>query len=187
MGQDLRSCLESLRRLRCETMNEPAADRRITDRRHYIPQLSLEKVMTRGAIRSALRDAGTELYQLEEITEEISRDGVRIFAILVLTDQAAFITRIIEAGELHDQRLPFSLDLLHEQLSLPFAIDFHNTQWELIAPTFSHGTIDKLFNDKSILPFTKDEYIGSGAFGVVYQIELDHSHQQLDDQFRNDV
>jgi hypothetical protein len=171
---DLKSRLKDLRR-------ENA------DHRWFIPQLSLYEALSEDAIQKALQDSGTKLYQLDEIVKHIITDGMKIFAILVLTDQVARTSKLIEEGEFHDQRLPFNLDILGKQLSLPSAKDFYERQWELTAPTFHRGTIHKSLDNRSILPFARDKRIGNGAFGTVYEIELDHDHQQLEGQFQYKV
>jgi len=161
---DLKSRLKDLRR-------ENA------DHRWFIPQLELCEALSENAIWKALQDAGTKSYQLDEMVEHILTNGMKIFAVLVLTDQAAHTSKFIQEGELFDQRLPFSVDILGKQLSLPSARDFYERQWELAVPTFYRGTIHKSLDNRSILPFTRDKRIGNGAFGTVYEIELDHGHQ----------
>lgn len=158
-----------------------------SDHRWFIPLLALREVLLEDIIRKALQDTGIKSYYLDEMANHILPDGVKIFAILVLTDQAALTSKFIEEGEFHDQRLPFSLNILGKQLSLPSAKDFYEKQWELTAPTFYRGTIHKSLNDRSILPFTKDKRIGNGAFGTVYEIKLDQSHQQLNGLFQDRV
>jgi hypothetical protein len=157
------------------------------DNRWFIPQLRLYQVMSKDTVRKALQDAGIKSYHLDEIAEDVFIHGIKIFAILILTDQAKHTFKFIEKGELHDQRLPFSLDILEKRLLLPFAKDFNERQWELTAPTFHRGTINKYLDNRSVLPFAEDERIGNGAFGTVYKIKLDHNHQQLKDHFANRV
>lgn len=174
MDQDLKSLELRIKGLRREN----------ADHRQFIPQLPLREVFSKDAIWKALHDSGIKRYQLDEMVDRILKDGIKIFAILVLTHQAGLTPRFIEEAEFHDQRLPFSLEILEKQLSLPSAKDFYEKQWELIAPTFYRGTIHKSLNSRFILPFVLDQRIGSGAFGTVYEIELDHDHQQLDDLFQ---
>jgi len=157
------------------------------DHRWFIPQLALCEALSEDAIWKALHDTRTKSYQLDEMVKHILTNGMKIFAVLVLTDQAALTSKFIEQGEFLDQRLPFSLDILGKQLSLPSAKDFYERQWELTAPTFYRGTIHKSLDNRSILPFVRDERIGNGAFGTVYKIELDHDHQQLQGQFQHKV
>ena len=164
-----------------------ALRRETADHRWFIPQLPLRKILSEDTIRKALQEAETKPYQLDEMVKHILAGGMKIFAILVLTDQPALTSKFIEEGELHDQRLPFLSGTLHKQLSLPSAKDFYERQWELTAPTFYHGAINKLLNERSVLPFVKEKHIGKGAFGTVYEIELDHDHQQLEGPFQNKV
>lgn len=188
MARNLKLRLESLRCLRCTTVDEYAADRPKANDQWFIPQLSLYQTLTNHAVRQALQGAGIESYRLDEITQTVLNCGIKIFAILVLINQVAQTLRFIEESEFHDQRLPFDLNSLYKRFSLASAtIEFSERQWEVIAPTFHRGTINKIFNEKSILPFAKDFWIGQGAFGTVYQIELHSGHQQIEDHFPHKV
>lgn len=169
MRQKLENLKFRRKNLRCEN----------ADHRWFIPQLSLSPALSKDAIRDALRDAGMHLYHLDEVVEEIVTDSVKIFAVLVLIDQVNHISKLSERGELHDRRLPFSIDILEKQLLLTFPKDFYEKQWELATPTFHRGTINKFINGRFVLPFTEEQQIGEGAFGNVYKITLHPNHQSL--------
>ncbi|KAF2474368.1 kinase-like protein [Lindgomyces ingoldianus] len=169
---DLESRIKSLRR-------ENA------DYRWFIPELLLREALSEDVVRKALLDVGAKPYHLDEIVKHVLTSGIKIFAVLVLTNQAAMTSKFIEEGEFQDHRLPFNLNTLDKQLSLPAAKDFYERQWEFTAPTFYRGTIHRLLNDRSVLPFTKDKRIGNGAFGTVYEIKLDQSHQKMEGAFQN--
>jgi hypothetical protein len=157
-----------------------------SEHKHFIPQLSLCKVMSRDVIRKVLQDTGTEPYNLDEMADYISINSIKIFAILVLIGQAAFASSFVEA-ELSDRQLPLSSDTLRDQLSLRFFNDFHEMQWEFTAPIFHCSTINRTFNPMTILPIIKNMAIGQTAFTNMYEIKLDSCHQQLEGPFQHRV
>lgn len=152
----------------------------------FIPQLSLYQLMSRDAIRRALQDTGTEPYNLDEMVEYISRNGIKIFAILVLIDQGAFASSFVKA-KLTDQQLPFSSDTLCNHLSPQSSGHFYERQWKFTALAFHRSTTNRTFSSISILPFVDEKFIGSGSFASVYEIKLDSCHQQLEGPFQHRV
>jgi hypothetical protein len=151
--------------------------------RRFIPELSLYRAVTKQAIGKALGHAGVEVHRQEEITIRVVQSGRKIFAILVLIGQTADILKFIEADELQDIKLPFKIEALRDEVKLPNADEFDEKQWEVTAPTFLCGTLNRCLNGKTILPFTLKEGAGHGAFGKVWEIELDEDHQQFEDTF----
>lgn len=130
---------------------------------------------------------GISIHLQKEITTRIIRSGRRIFAVLVLIDQAADVLRFIEADELQDVKLPFKIEVLRNEVSIPNADDFDEKQWEFAAPTFVRGTLNRCFREKTILPFAAKSDEGRGAFGKVYKIQLQQDHQGSDSRFPQEV
>lgn len=173
-SDDLKSCLKDLRRknVHCHW---------------FIPGRSLSTALSKEAIRKALLAVRVRPYSVDEIVEHVSKNGTKIFGILVLIDQAAIASHFIEEGNLQDHKLPFSKAILDKLLSPPAARDFDEKQWEVIAPTFDRSMINKSLQAEYILPFVKDKEINKGAFGIVYEIELDKDHQKLEKTFQRKV
>ena len=155
--------------------------------RWFIPDLAFYSVMTEDGIRGALSNIQTHrnTFQQEEIAQKVFQQGRKIFGILVLLDQATYVSQFIEADELEDTRLPFKQNILINDIGLPSldAIEFEKKQWDLLAPTFYRGTLNRRFRDRTILPFVHDEPIGKGNFGTVYETELAKTHQVLSESF----
>ncbi|KAH7080742.1 kinase-like domain-containing protein [Paraphoma chrysanthemicola] len=172
-SEDLKLCLKKLR-----VKN--------ADRRRFIPGLRLCEVLSETAIRQALLAAQMKLHTVDEAVKYILKQGIRIFAILVLIEQVAATLTFIERGELQDHRLPFKKKALRKLLpETGSAIDdFEESQWEVIAPSFFRGAIHRSLRKAIVLPFIKDEHIGNGAFGKVSEIALHPDHQDLEDSFR---
>lgn len=153
----------------------------------FVPELSLQKVMTKDVIFEALRDAQISAHRREEIATKVHQSGRKIFSILILIEQTVDIVKFIEADELEDVKLPFSNEFLREEIGMPDTIEFVEKQWEFTAPTFQRGTLNRRLKEKAILPFTMQKKMDKGAFGTVYMVELDQDHQQLDTIFPQKV
>lgn len=145
----------------------------------FVPELSLYKVMTKGVILDALRDAQIGAHQRDEIAKKVHQSGRKIFAILILVERAVDIVKFVEADELEDVKLPFSNEFLEKAIGMADTKEFVEKQWEFTAPTFQRGTLNRRLKEEAILPFTMHKKMDKGAFGTVYMVELDESHQKL--------
>ncbi|KAN0110019.1 Protein kinase-like domain containing protein [Hyaloscypha variabilis] len=152
-----------------------------TSFRFFVPELSFYALMQEDAIRSALADGLIDSFQQEELAQRIFQHGRKIFGILVLVKKAASVSKFVEANLLEDAKLPFKKgDLTQEvKLSLDEAEKFEKKQWELLAPVFYRGTLNRRFQERIILPFKQEERIGNGAYGNVYKTVLPERHQEL--------
>jgi hypothetical protein len=161
--------------------------RRNALRHYYVPESSFFKVMTEDRIHQALIESPS--YQREEIVGKVFQRGRKIFGILILLNQAVQLSKFIEADQFDDAKLPFKEGFLVEDIHLSNeeAKDFHERQWELIAATFSRGTLNRHLEENTILPFTEDKEIGKGHFGKVYEVTLDPGHQELGEFFPGKV
>jgi hypothetical protein len=152
-----------------------------TSFRHFVPELLFYALMQEDAIRSALADVLIDSFQQDELAQRIFQHGRKIFGILVLVKKASSVSKFVEANLLEDAKLPFKKEELTQEvkLSLDEAEKFEKKQWELLAPVFYRGTLNRRFQERTILPFMQDESIGKGAFGNVYKTVLHESHQEL--------
>lgn len=172
--QNLKKCL---RKLRTKTAHQ----------RRFIPALRLYEVLSETAVHQALVAAKIKPHTVDEAVIHILKHGIRIFGVLVLTEQVAATLNFIEKGELQDQRLPFDTRTLSTLLPETAIDDFEESQWEVIALSFSRSTINRSLRAELVLPFVKDEEIGGGAFSTVYEIIIHPDHQDLEDGFRRKV
>ncbi|KAI8628748.1 kinase-like protein [Xylariaceae sp. FL1651] len=152
---------------------------------YYIPYRSLIAAMTADAIRDAFIDSSIPRYYQEETLNRVCKQGVKIFATLLLLGYPNHLSLFIEADQLDDAKLPLKAETLFEEIHLPkeVANDFAEKQWELIVPTFQRGTLNRRFGANVVLPFTQDKRIGKGAFGTVYEVTIDEDHQAPGDSF----
>ncbi|KAF2650288.1 kinase-like protein [Lophiostoma macrostomum CBS 122681] len=157
--------------------------RRNTSRHWYFPESLVLKLLTEESIGHALIESPS--FQREEIVRNVFQRGRKIFCILLLVDQVAQVTKFIEGDHLEDERLPFHEQVLVQDMRLEkdTAQDFYEKQWELIAPTFRRGTLNRRFGESIILAFREDRNIGQGSFGKVYETAIDSDHQELGQLF----
>jgi hypothetical protein len=151
--------------------------------RSFIPQEALFRLMQRDKIREAL-NGKTENYKLEELVENIFRGARKIFAILLLNSHERYITKFIAGDQLQssqlDYKLPFDLGQLQNLMSGGHAALFYDKQWEFTAPVFTPSVLRRSLQHDTILPFTKEQKVGSGGFGDVYLLDIDPNHQVFD-------
>jgi hypothetical protein len=156
-----------------------------SDLRWFVPHAALRDLMTKENIHGFL-DHQIKPYHLEETTDSVFREGVRIFAILIMIDEVPSLPRFMETQQLHDNLIPFS-EVKGGILPESKVGDFLDIQWELSAPEFSRGTLTYMFHERTRLPFVMDAKVDEGGFGTVYEFKIDPSHQQLDECFQQRV
>ncbi|MCJ1393796.1 hypothetical protein MMC18_006672 [Xylographa bjoerkii] len=161
--------------------------------RWYVPGKELNKVLSRTAVEAATISCGIEVHKRTEVVDLILKGAKKIFAVLVLIGNESSIVDFIENDSLQDQRLdsrlPFRRAELDEVLDENIAMAFHRTQWTVSAPIFRRDTSHRVLNDDTILPFSRNVKVGSGAFGTVFEITLDPNHQGIwrDSQLLQDL
>jgi hypothetical protein len=152
-------------------------------RHSFVPELSFYSVMTEDAVRSVL--TSWPPYHRDEIAQKIIPRGRKIFGILILLGQIELLSKFVEIDQLEDAKLPFRQDTLVQDIHLSpeEARDFHEKQWELTAPTFARGTLNRRFDVNTVMPFVENREVGEGCFGKVCEVMLRPDHQELGDNF----
>ena len=146
----------------------------------YVPNLSFRSLITSEIVYAELKKAEIEPSLLEDLTKGIIADGRKVLAILILIEQVQLVQDFMECYPRPDYRLPLLFDQLNSfdenRVGSMIAFSFHETQWQFLVPQFTQSMISKLIPSKSALPFSKDEEIGNGGFGTIYEIRLDLHH-----------
>lgn len=151
----------------------------------------LDDIMTEDAIREALLDEENDsncrlssIY-IDDAVSNIRNGGAKVFALLVLVRCTNSLLEFINRDHFQrgiDEQLPLSRADLERMLpSSNEAEDFYSRQWQFAVPVFSESIFNKVYPIDYILPFTKDNRIGVGGFGVVYEIEIDSSYHNFQD------
>ncbi len=116
--------------------------------------------------------------------EDIRRNCLKIFSILLLIGKGNFIGSFVQHEGLWDQRLPF--DPSREPRNFPksttnpqfFAI-FCQKQWKFCAPTFRFSRTGVTFEKERILPIVQKERLSGGGSAFVHKIVLHEAHNDL--------
>ena len=158
--------------LRCETSD---------CRSSFVPEETLNSIITIETITAALRDSRAPLHREAENIELIRQGGKKTFAILVSIYKADRIVNFIENEQLQkvgiDSKLPYSSRAdLEKILPKIDAVDFFERQWEFTAPVFRRRSGHRCLYERTIFPFLESQILGEGSFGNVYKETLHASH-----------
>src|SRR6266536_4113125 len=147
----------------------------------YIPGQELERLFCPNVIEEAVARCGIEPYKREEVVKTILQGARKVFATLVLMGKEPSILRFIEHDHLQGQPLDAKLPLSRSELSLILdgsqSEAFYRTQWIVAAPLFHDDLSHRILNNATILPFTRNVRIASGAFGTVFDVTFEPKHQ----------
>jgi hypothetical protein len=157
-------------------------------RQSFVSEQALAELLTRDAVYQALSDERASddcklaPFHIEQAIDVVVNGSHKIFAILVHIRQTKSIRQFIEndpfRGSGLDRGLPFDEAKLCDILSEPvIANEFYERQWHFVAPKFSESVFTRTLPQETILPFIKQQLLGEGGFGDVYNIEIASSHQ----------
>ena len=173
--------MESLRD-RIVALRRETSDRRLS----FVPEGTLENIMSTESIRAELRRSGARIYEEPETIEIIRQGGIKTFAILVYIYKADRVANFIENEQLQkdgiDSKLPYSSRADLKRM-LPLgndAAEFFEKQWEFTAPVFRRRAGHRCLYEETIFPFLESERLGEGGFGIVYKEKLHESHIMAD-------
>ncbi|KAF4636460.1 hypothetical protein G7Y89_g1619 [Cudoniella acicularis] len=140
----------------------------------------IEVLLQEKEVKEAISSRGFESVQNQELVATILRGGKKAFAILVVMRKEASIAQFVEQHQPDytglDAKLPFSRDWLYIILGDFEASEFADLQWCFIAPVFGRSEGHRIFDDRTILPFIKEEPYGEGGFGSNYSTEIHVQH-----------
>ncbi|KAH8882492.1 kinase-like protein, partial [Thozetella sp. PMI_491] len=147
----------------------------------YIPATELEKALSAENVKDAVVESKIQPYKQDEVVQAILHGGKKIFAVLLLIDEAKCFVNFLGHDHLQntplDAKLPYTQPELDTILGEAAGVLFHRTQWQVLAPVFRGDLSHRVFDKATILPFIHNVKIGNGAFGTVYEVVLDARHQ----------
>ena len=158
---------------------------RNADGRWFVPEGSLASVLPPEIIQQSLQNhCDVEPFAVQWMTQAIEKGGRRTFAALILIREEKKIIAVLEHylqsdSQKLDSRLPFSRLELETILSPDVASEFHEHQWELIAPVFTHRLHHHNIPIEFNLPFIESRRIGGGGFGDVYEVVITAGHHKF--------
>jgi hypothetical protein len=161
------------------------------DYKSYVPLRDLYRILTVKRIAKVLSEAAcVDTWNVDGTAERVSKEGLRIFSILVLSDLVASARSFFDSNELKDHLLPFEKETVERHvLSKDGVQDFLNIQYELLPLEISYGTLLQSTFDQAAMPFVLNKPLNNarGTSGTIYQIAIDSRHQYLEKAFLQPV
>jgi serine/threonine protein kinase len=152
----------------------------------YIPDLLLCRLITYDIVCSELKKVQVNPIYIKELAERVIDGAVKVFSILVLVNDVMLLRTFIEEHKIMDYNLPLELDIL-QKFGVATTVVFYKTQWMFLAPHFTRSLLSVPIGSEIVLPFLKNEEIGVGGFGTVFEITLDGDHQVFPEGFSERV
>jgi hypothetical protein len=175
--------LEQLRKLILSQKKEAVSQRP----RLFLPENSLDQILQQANILETLRDPSFHVrhHKLENTVDFVSKDGRKIFAILIELGLEHALTRFIE-HEILDSALPLSEQEL-EPILESHSGRFIQCQWDYLAHRFSKRAYHRKLSAECILPYVDQTKIGDGGFSTVYDVLVHPAHQDIDPEVKGTV
>lgn len=114
--------------------------------------------------------------------EEVWRNCIRVFSILLLIGRGSFIRHFVQHDQLCDSKLPFSSPPPHfpsEAGDDGFFDAFSRRQWHFYPHTFRRNVIDAQIEKECILPIVHKELLGDGGSALTYKIKIYPDYDDL--------
>lgn len=168
MSSEMDSFRNRITALRCQN----------NERRFFIPRNDLYAELTLDVVHDILKVENIEKESLDELTRSIVQGKRAVLGILVCIRSVKSILEFVKVDGFQNQpmhldhRLPFSAEHLKKILPISVAEEFHEKQWEFVAPTFSRNTLPRCLEEDVVLPIVQETLIGHGGFGTVYRTLL---------------
>jgi hypothetical protein len=152
-----------------------------TQNHYFYPHQAVHDLITPEVVYKILENDKFEPYTIDSAAQYlINVGGRRIFAILALIQRPHLFLNFIKDDQLQrgdpDHKLPFEKGQLKQLLPSPTSEEFWDKQWEFTAPFFSESVFARVLPDEFILPFLKEEDLGEGALGIVYNVQIEQSY-----------
>ncbi|KFA46069.1 hypothetical protein S40293_09969 [Stachybotrys chartarum IBT 40293] len=171
----------------CQKIEELRFETQTFNKKYFVPEATLFGIVTESSIKDALHALEVPKHEVKDLVGAIKRGARKTFAILLLTNHGAAISRFFRKDSMQestpDGRLPYSADALQDIFGVPpgnlQVKKFMESQWEFIPACFFQDTIYREFAHGVILPFLDEEPAGDGSMGKAWAITLPHQCHRL--------
>jgi hypothetical protein len=156
------------------------------ERRHFVPEAALHRLMTEKSIASTLKRLEIEKYYIPRLVKDIMGQAWKVFAILLVIRKGEAILTMFKHDSLQnsslDGKLPYTIDTLEkifkQSSGKMTAAKFFKEQWDFAIPYFSRSILPRDLENDIILPIMDQKFIGKGSFGMVWGIDI-HSDSHM--------
>jgi hypothetical protein len=153
----------------------------------FIPQKRLSNLLSENEILEELRQNDYPPEDLSESTKILVKEGKKVFAILVEIGEVKHTADFLSASML-DGKLPAKEGDLDHFCESSLVIKFLKFQWDYLAPLWGDGSSShKILEPRTILPFTREDFLSEGSFGKAFIVTLKATHQGFFDYTDDDV
>jgi hypothetical protein len=114
--------------------------------------------------------------------EEVWRNCIKVFSILLLIGKGSFIQHFVQHDQLWDSKLPFLSSPHHFPPATgndQFFVAFFKQQWHFCPYLFRHNEIHAHLEKECILPIVHKEQLGYGGSALTYKIKLHPAYDDL--------
>jgi hypothetical protein len=114
--------------------------------------------------------------------EDVWRNSIRVFSILLLIRKVDFIPAFVQHDQLWDSKLPFFSPPRHFPPAPGddgFFASFCKQQWHFYPHTFQQNVIKAQLEREYILPIVYKEQLGDGGSATTYKIRLHPAYDHL--------
>lgn len=156
--------------------------------RRFLPNGSVEQILTLETLRSALSDPSfrIEPYKRDDTAHTIVTEARKVFAILIDLELEGELGQFIE-NEVLDKELPVEENRLADILGIAETKGFVLHQWEYLAYDFRKGPYQRKIRPEILLPYLKEEHLGSGGYSEVSEILVHPAHQNFSQKSSENV
>ncbi|RFU33949.1 hypothetical protein B7463_g2365, partial [Scytalidium lignicola] len=144
----------------------------------FVPEGSLQEILTKDAILSRISECGIPLEVRSEVVDHVLSDARVLFAILVRIEQEHLIAECL-SHDIRDDKL--SVITPESMEGLKIDPRFFEKRWEFLAPIFRRRNVLLKLKDQHVLPFLEDRRLddSQGGYANAFRVTLDARHQGL--------
>ena len=156
--------------------------------RQFLPNGSLDQILHETCILEILHDSSFRIdpHKLDSTVEIVSKEGRKVFAILVELRLEHALAGFIE-NDILDKALPAQESKLAAVLEFDRRRNFLQRQWEYLAYNFTGDMYQRALEAEMIIPYLKQTEIGGGGFSTVYDVLVHPAHQNIDPKVKEPV
>jgi hypothetical protein len=148
----------------------------------FMPLPRLETYLKEGSRTRRLLGALFPHRELPVGPEDIWRNCIKVFSILLLIGKGSFIQHFVQHDQLWDAKLPFLSRPRHFPPSTGkdnFFESFSKKQWHFCPYVFRYNEINAQLEKECILPIIHKQQLGDGGSALTYKIKLHPAYDYL--------
>jgi hypothetical protein len=144
----------------------------------------IQRLTSKEIIHDIVQEDQTlRVREKEEFLNRVHGGARTLFAMLVFARLPLYLLDVLLRHGFSDQNLPLSegANFGNEWEEYLDELDFiiSTTQWMFLAPELRRDGVHQKLDPNAILPISSKREVGTGAFSVVYSVQIEPAHQQI--------